>query len=138
MRFRLAPVLLSAALTGACAAAGAGSGTDAAVWDLAPDQTIAGPSTMFTALVSRLGCNNGVTGQVQAPEIRLGDTEVVVTFRVAPGPPHEAACPGNVPVPYEVDLGEPLRDRALVDGRCLPGGEAVTTIFCATGANRRR
>lgn len=68
----------------------------------------------------------------------MSESEVVVTFSVAPKQPGAAACPGNDQVSYEVDLGEPLRDRALVDGQCLPGAEAATTSFCATGPTRFR
>jgi hypothetical protein len=113
------------------------AGGDAAVWFLAPDQDLQRSSTTFIALVSRLGCNSGVTGQVLEPEIRTSESEVVVTFSVAKqlGP---ADCPSNDQVPYEVDLGEPLQARALVDGQCLPGGAAATTSFCVPDATRFR
>ena len=111
---------------------------DAAVWFLKPDQRLQGSSTKFTALVSRLGCSGGVTGQVLAPEIRRTGSEVVVTFTVAPKQSRAATCPGNDQVSFEVDLGEPLQGLALVDGQCLPGGEARTTSFCAPDATRYR
>jgi hypothetical protein len=111
---------------------------DAAVWDLKPDQSLERSSTTFTALVSRLGCNSGVTGQVLAPEIRMSESDVVVIFTVAPKQPGPAACPGNDEVSYEVDLGEPLQGRVIVDGQCLPGREAATTAFCASGPTRFR
>jgi hypothetical protein len=66
----------------------------------------------------------------------MSESEVVVTFSVAPKQPGPAECQDNDQVPYEVDLGEPLRARALVDGQCLPGGEAATTSMCARGATR--
>ncbi|WP_139217883.1 hypothetical protein [Micromonospora phaseoli] len=161
-RLRLASVLVWASLATLTAACGAAAnepsnarsgeisepqsststpliaGGDAAVWSLGPDQSLQRSSTKFIALVSRLGCNSGVTGQVLAPEIHKSESEVVVAFSVAPKQPGAAACPGNDQVPYEVDLGEPLRDRALADGQCLPGGGAVTTSFCATGPTRFR
>lgn len=56
---------------------------DAAVWVLGRDQSIDRSSTTFTALVSRLGCNSGVTGQVLPPEIHMTESEVVVTFSVS-------------------------------------------------------
>ncbi|WP_155370967.1 hypothetical protein [Catellatospora vulcania] len=111
---------------------------DAAVWDLAPGQTLTASSTRFTALVSRLGCNDGVTGQVLTPQLRLSESEIVVTFSVAPKQTGAASCPGNNQVPYEVDLGTPLRNRVLSDGRCLPGEAAATTAFCIDGATRFR
>jgi hypothetical protein len=146
-----------AALTAACGSAAestAGSGGvseteagtsaktsargDAAVWVLKPDQSLHRSSTTFTALVSRLGCNNGVTGQVLAPEIHASDSEVVVTFSVAAKQPGPATCPGNDQVSYEVDLGERLQGRALIDGQCLPGEDAATTAWCSPDATRFR
>jgi hypothetical protein len=144
-----------ATLTAACGAAGAppsaGSGTskpevgtsatmsasgDAAVWFVKPGQTLQASSTRFTALVSRLGCNSGVTGHVLAPEIHLTRSEVVVTFAVAPKQSDAGTCPSNDEVAYEVVLGEPLQGRALVDGQCRPGGEAATTSFCDPESTR--
>ena len=109
---------------------------DAAVWTLKSDQTLQGSSTKFTALVSRLGCNSGATGQVSAPQLRISESEIVVTFAVAPKGPGPATCLGNDEVAYEVDLREPLQGRALVDGQCLPGGEAENTSFCTPGSTR--
>jgi hypothetical protein len=160
-RWRLASVLVWAsltAMTGACQTAAepstatpaetpeTGASTsattsapgDAATWQLGPEQSLQSTSTGFTALVSRLGCNGGVTGQVLAPEIHPSQSEIVVTFRVAPKEPGAAPCPSNNQVPYEVDLGEPLRGRAVVDGQCLPGGEAADTADCADGPTRFR
>jgi hypothetical protein len=109
---------------------------EAAVWDLGLDPGLERSSTRFTALVSRLGCNSGVTGQVLTPVIEMGKSEIIVTFSVAPKQPGGADCLGNDQVSYEVELGEPLRERALIDGQCLAGGEAVTTSFCVTGPTR--
>src|SRR5262245_26414387 len=43
----------------------------AAVWQLAPRQDLTGSATRFTALVTRIACNNGVTGEVFAPGVRV-------------------------------------------------------------------
>lgn len=109
---------------------------DAAVWVLGPRTVMKSSSTTFTALVSRLACNNGVTGQVLAPEITVDESAVVVTFSVARKVPGAASCPSNRPVAYEVDLAEPVLDRELVDGQCLSGGEAATTSFCLPESTR--
>ena len=123
--FRAAALLASAApLLAACS----GIGPDAAAWRLAPDKPITPDTTTFTALVTRIGCNNGVTGDVHEPEIRLEDDEVVVTFTVA-SVRGEASCPGNDEVAYEVELAEPLGGRTLVDGQCT-SDEARGTSFC--------
>ncbi len=59
-----------------------------------------------------------------------------MTFSVAPAGPGGANCQGNNEVAYLVHLGEPLLDRKLVDGQCLPGGDAVTTAFCVPDSTR--
>jgi hypothetical protein len=99
---------------------------------------IANGSTSFTANVIRLECSGGVTGQVLAPEIVLSDSEIVISFSVEPLPQGEVeyTCPGNPPVPYVVELGEPIGLRQLIDAACLPGGAAETTTLCADGAAR--
>jgi len=107
-----------------------GTGTptaDVAVWSLAPDQNLDASSTEFTALVSRLGCNSGVTGEVSEPSVTFTGTTVSVSFTV----PHSSGgfCPGNDAVPVTVRLSEPLGDRDLVDGQCR-STRANSTLFC--------
>ncbi len=114
------------------------AGGDAAVWFVKPGQSLQRSSRQFTALVLRVGCNSGVTGQVLAPEVRTTRSEVVVIFVVAPKQSGTATCRNNDEVAYEVVLGEPLQGRALVDGQCLPGGEAATTSFCEPDSVRFR
>jgi hypothetical protein len=94
-----------------------------------PDQTLDAQTSTFTADVTRLGCNDGVTGTVNDPNIDVTDDEVVVTFTVSPGPPDIAGCPGNEEAPYQVQLPEPLGDRSMTDGACVDG-EARDTSFC--------
>jgi hypothetical protein len=109
---------------------------DAAVWWLSGDSELTSKTSSFTAIVSRLGCNSGVTGNVLEPQLDYGDTQVVVTFEVelASGGAH--FCQSNREVPYEVVLLEPVGDRELVDGACLAEGEARTTSHCAQGGVR--
>jgi hypothetical protein len=104
----------------ASASAPAGASGDAATWRLKPGQDLQPTSTGFTALVARLACNGGVTGEVLAPTIHKSERRIVVTFTVAARQPGAATCRGNNEVPFEVDLGEPLRDRSIADGECLP------------------
>lgn len=101
---------------------------DPAVWSLAPHQNLSAGSTEFTALVSRLGCNSGVTGRVLGPGVILTTTSVTVTFTV----PHTdgGRCPSNDRVPIKVRLSDPLGHRALVDGQCLDTAGAARTAFC--------
>jgi hypothetical protein len=105
----------------------------AAVWTLRSSTQVGFGHHHFTAMVRRLGCNNGVTGTVQAPDVELRDDSVVVTFGVTPEHKTEN-CLGNDGVPYEVSLPEPLRHRSLVDGQCK--SEASGTSFCRQGGIR--
>lgn len=101
----------------------------AATWDLAPDQTLDANTTTFTALVGRLGCNGGVTGEVNDPAIELTDDQVVITFSVSPGEPYSATCQGNDQVATEVELPGAIGDLELVDGECA-STEATSTEPC--------
>lgn len=112
------------------------SASAAAVWELKPGQPLTASSTRFTAFVSRLGCNSGMTGALLAPDVEIRTADVVLTFQVEPGDPRGGNCQGNNRVPYEVELSEPIGDRALVDGQCLPGREAEHTSFCEPDGNR--
>ena len=112
------------------------AGGETAVWELGPDQAISASSTNFTARVSRLECNSGVTGAVLAPDVQIAGSEVVVTFQVEPQNPNGANCQGNNWVPYQVELGEPIGNRPLIDGQCLPGREAERTSFCRPDGRR--
>lgn len=110
---------------------------DAAVWKLESATEVGASSTTFTALVTRLGCSGGMTGEVLEPTIEMGETEVVVTFFVAAlDSDLEQTCPDNDEVRYEVSLDEPIGQRQLLDGSCRSGGEAASTSFCAAGAAR--
>lgn len=104
---------------------------EAAVWDIDAHDPLPPSTQRFTALVSRLECANGVTGRVLAPHIELTDTQVIVTFSVENNREGDATCPSNNWVKYDVDLGEPLGNRDLIDGTCQAGGEAATTSFCS-------
>lgn len=107
----------------------------AAVLDVDRNDLPTASATSFTALVSRLGCNNGQTGTVLDPDVSVEADRIVVTFEVEALPPGSYSCPGNDWVPYQVDLGVPIGERPLVDGACLDG-DAATTGFCAEGSTR--
>lgn len=111
-------------------------GSAAATWTIAPHEEVGAGTSSFEVLVTRSGCNGGVTGEVQEPEVQLEDEEVVITFAVKPDEPSSATCEGNDQVPYDVVLDEPLSDRRLVDGQCLSGGAAVGTADCLTDGVR--
>lgn len=107
-----------------------GPGTAPAVWRIAPGADVDEGSTRIDVLVSRAGCNNGVTGEVLEPDVEESADEVVVTFRVSPGQPSEASCPGNVEEPWTVVLTDPLGGRRLVDGDCRGAGDGVGAARC--------
>lgn len=130
-RLGLLGAVFSIVLVSACG----GRDQALATWELGPSQTLGADSVSFMALVTRLGCHDGVTGTVNEPDLRVTADEVVVTFTVSPGPPQEASCPGNDVVPYRVVLPEPLGSRSLVDGTC-ESSEAAGALPCVNGAVR--
>ena len=103
------------------------SGADTAVWEMNPFEPPPRDGSTFRALVSRLGCNDGVNGRVLAPTIERTADTVTVTFTVEKASPGAHTCPGPLPTPYDVDLGEPIGNRSLVDGACLSGAAATSS-----------
>ena len=114
---------------------GATTGEQTAIWNIDPNAPPAPGSAKFTALVERLGCNDGVTGNVHRPKVHFGKTEIVVTFTVAPVTSGFHNCLGNRPAARSVNIGKPIGERRLVDGACLTG-EAKSTSHCSQGAVR--
>lgn len=108
-----------------------------AVWRVDDEDPPTTSSTSFSALVTRIGCNGGRTGEVYAPKLRVDDDEIVVTFSVEAPPDGASTCPSNDEVPYRVEIGEPIGQRTLVDGACLDGA-AASTSFCSEGGTRWR
>lgn len=131
-------LLLSVAVGGMClGGCGALPGsTAAASWTLAPGQAVAPTTKQLEVLVTRVGCNSGVTGEVEEPEIDVRSDRVIVTFVVTPGELGSADCQGNQEVPFLLTLPEPLGSRALADGQCLTNDEVASTSFCADGGLR--
>jgi heat shock protein HslJ len=76
-------------------------------------------------------CSGGrdIGDKVLPPQVSYEPLRVVVTIFLEPLPtlgPNEAlTCPLAPPVPYELELSEPLGDRALVDGNRTGGGGAM-------------
>ncbi|MFI6820725.1 hypothetical protein ACIBJE_07195 [Micromonospora sp. NPDC050187] len=67
----------------------------------------------------------------------MSESQIVVTFTVAAKQPGAAPCNGNDEVSFEVDLGEPLRDRPIVDGQCLPDNKGPKP-YCGPDPTRFR
>lgn len=103
---------------------------DPAVWFVDPSESPTTDRSAFRAQVSRLGCNSGVTGDVLRPGVVITVDEVNITFNVA-HEPDGGTCPSNDLVDYEVDLGEAIGQRVLVDGACTPGAAAETKSHCS-------
>ena len=130
MRVMVMSVALLAAVSG-CAVIEALDTRAPAWWQLAPHQSLDPDSTSVTVLVSRIGCNDGITGTVNPPDVSVSDSEIVISMTVSPGEPSSATCPGNDQVAFEIELPEPLGDRRLVDGAC-ENSDARRTIWCET------
>ncbi len=102
-----------------------------AVWVFDPAKPEPDATTqVFDALVTEMSCNSGqpADGRIVGPQIvRTADT-VLVVFAVRPRPGgHD--CQGNPSTRVTVDLGEPLGDRALLDGGRLPPGDPAIPPF---------
>ena len=94
-------------------------------------ERISATSTSFTAHVMRLRCSGGETGTVLPPAIVWSETQISVTFTVDPLPRDGSyTCPSNDLVTYEVELGQPIGQRQLVDGTCA-SEHAAGTLFCS-------
>lgn len=121
--------------------AGTGAGSqqpvvgEAALWRIDSERPPSPGDKSFTVLVERLGCNNGETGQVLAPEIVEEPDQVVITYQVAASTLGAASCPGNKLVPSKVLLSAAVGERTLIDGACL-SGPSGTTSPCPDGAER--
>ncbi len=111
-------------ILGACAA-----DPSTATWEVARGEQLTADTSEFTAIVSRVGCSSGVQGEPQTPEIEFTDSEIQITFTIAPRI-DGGTCEGTLGVPVDIDLGEPIGDRSLVDGECHPGSTAWSTAFC--------
>jgi hypothetical protein len=119
---------------------GVGSSTTAlvtavAVWEVDKVHPPTKKAVTFKALVTRLECSGGETGEVFKPTVLVKQDEIVVTFMAKPMPPADYTCPGNRPVSYVVDLGVSVGDKKLVDGACLDGN-AASTSYCLNGPVR--
>ena len=140
----MCPALVALALVGAQGCSkddaehdSAAADEQTAVWKIDPNTPPMPASERFIALVARLACNDGVTGEVLPPDVAIRRTEVVITFKVAPAKPGFHNCLGNHPVAQSVNVGQPIGDRQLVDGACLSGA-AKSTSHCSEGAVRWR
>ncbi len=113
------------------------TGGEAATWTIDPGAVVTAATRSFSVLVTRLGCADGVTGDVLEPVIVTDANQVVITLSVDPlDPTLDYTCPTNNANSLLVHLDEPLGNRSLVDGACLGESPARQTSACETGAVR--
>jgi heat shock protein HslJ len=99
-------------------------------WGLHPAALPAPADRSIRVDVWEVPCSGGraITGKILPPEVDYEPERVVVTLWLEPLPvlgPNEAlTCPLAPPVPYTVELSEPLGERELVDGNQAIGGDA--------------
>ena len=86
--------------------------------------------------MTRVGCNSGVTGEAEDPEVEVKSDRAIVTFVVTPGEPGTADCQGNPEQPFLLTLPELPGSRALAAGQCLANDDVARTAFCADGGLR--
>lgn len=107
-------------MTGGCGAQG-----EPALWWPAPGQDVGPDTQVLDVMVLEQECASGqrATGRIKDPKVERDDRQVIVTFTVEPV--GEATCPSNPPTPHQLDLGEPLGDRQLLDGGTEPPREPI-------------
>jgi hypothetical protein len=114
----------TAGAAGTCAPTLELPGLDAATWNLPLDVAPAPDLRRFSAEVSEVPCVGGrvADGRILPPLLMRQMTQVVVIFAIVPPPATGGpmACPRAPPARYEVDLGEPLGGRELLDGSTIP------------------
>jgi hypothetical protein len=124
----------SAQLAGTCVPEIDLPGLHAATWSLDLDVLPGVATRRFTALVSETSCVGGqpADGRVVAPLIRREISRVVVTFGIVPpeGMTGPQPCPMAPPTRVEVDLGEPLGARELLDGGTIPPRSPIQVSCC--------
>lgn len=102
---------------------------DAAIWRPAPEQSLGAQTESLAVQVQRIGCNDGVTGDVLPPVIRYEEARIIVSYFVSPIQDGVHNCQSNEIVEVELQLSEPLNNRELVDGNCL-GTEYESMPLC--------
>ncbi len=100
-------------------------GFHAATWHLPDGAPIPPPGTdRVTAMVSESECTSGrsAAGRIVAPVIVREPQRILVVFAVRPPVPFGPieACPAPPPTPFDLELGDRLGQRELLDGGVWP------------------
>jgi hypothetical protein len=110
-------------------------GLSRATWTLeAGADAPAAEATSVTALVTESVCTGGqpMGARLLPPAITYGEDSVLIVFAARPLVFDEGVlvtCPGNPASRVEVQLGEPLGERQLLDGGVFPPAEPVPPQF---------
>lgn len=103
-----------------------GPGLGPASFRVAPHEELTPELTEIDVLVTERACNSGedARGRIVEPAVITGPQTVTVVFGVVP---REGAleCPSNPETLFVLRLGEPLGDRALLDGSEVPPRDAT-------------
>lgn len=98
-------------------------GLGSAEWVPSPKHPLPDATTQtLNVLVTERSCANAASsvGRVAGPAIRFEDGRVLVAFGVIPQAGDLFTCPSNPPTPLQIDLGQPIGDRMLVDASTIP------------------
>jgi len=88
-------------------------------WELDPSYPTPAPDdTVLHLMATERGCASGqpMGDRLNQPVVLGDDSQMSITLSVVPLE-GDRECPGNPAAAVDVDLGEPLGDRRLVDGR---------------------
>lgn len=102
-----------------------------AVWDIPQEADITAETQSFDIHATRVDCASGETGEIVDVDIESAENEIIIQAYAEPFEEEEADCPANESVIVEVDLGEPIGDRNILDGAC-EYDDAARTTHCDT------
>jgi len=112
-RFRVAALLVVLlVIAGGHAAL---SRTQEADWYLPANYQADPAGTSLMILVVEQGCSSGQAPSITEPQVQLGESTVTIAVRTRSRLALTQSCQEIPPTPVEVELGEPLGDRNLVD-----------------------
>ncbi len=93
------------------------SSSEPARWEVDPAALPTVDSTAITIRVFQVSCNDGNINPPHEPEVKVREEQITISVSMDPPTAGMHSCPGSLEGrPLEVDLGEPIGDRALVDG----------------------